>query len=300
MQQLPLLNLNQNLSVYKYMHDKNPSFGMDIFSNNFKADGLVILENNGKEGKGIPIRCDFFTLIFTLKGLSIRHINQHDYETKERSLQLLSPGVIHSSEDIQKDTQRIVLLFEKQFLPNNLDELLIFHEQNPQYVDLNLLEFTHILDICKEIDLEYKNKKINYKEISKYLLVKILFLLKRKILSNKKTIIHNRAEQISNQFLYLIEKHFQNLKSVQEYAYLLEITPNHLTETIKNNLNESALHFIHKRIMKEIQYLLCYSTLSIKQIASSLSFNNSSELGRFFKRYEGISPKRYRLNLHKP
>lgn len=35
--------------------------------------------------------------------------------------------------------------------------------------------------------------------------------------------------------------------------------------------------------------------MSIKQIANALNFKNSSELGRFFKRHEGISPKKYQL-----
>ena len=82
---------------------------------------------------------------------------------------------------------------------------------------------------------------------------------------------------------------------MQSYADILEITPKHLGETIKMTLDKSALHFIHQRIIKEIQYLLVYSDLSIKQIAASLHFENSSEMGRFFKRYEGISPKNFKL-----
>ena len=52
MNQLPLLNIEQGLDIYKNMHQENPSFGMDIFDKDFKSDGFVILENNGEGSDG--------------------------------------------------------------------------------------------------------------------------------------------------------------------------------------------------------------------------------------------------------
>ena len=48
-------------------------------------------------------------------------------------------------------------------------------------------------------------------------------------------------------------------------------------------------------LLKEIQYLLCFSDMSIKQISHALNFETLSQPRRFFKRYEGMSPKSYRL-----
>jgi AraC-like DNA-binding protein len=73
------------------------------------------------------------------------------------------------------------------------------------------------------------------------------------------------------------------------------ITPKHLSETVKATLHHTALSYIHVRIIKEIQYLLCFGSLSIKQIAYVLHFESPSQLGRFFKNHEGICPKEYRL-----
>ena len=68
-----------------------------------------------------------------------------------------------------------------------------------------------------------------------------------------------------------------------------------MSETVKNTLCHSALSYIHIRIIKEIQYLLCFGGMPIKQIAYALHFESVSQLGRFFKRHEGLSPKGYRL-----
>ncbi len=298
MNNFPLVTIEQMLNSYKQLHSKNPSFGMDTYAKDFSPDGLVILTNNGNGNKGIPVRCGHYICILALKGGSVRHVNQYDYNITAQSLQLLVPGVIHSFEDTQPNSEFIVLAFDPDFLPNGVEELLDFHNKNLQSVDLDCIEFKNVRNIYEQVNIEYKNEKGDYKEISKHLLVQLLYILKREKLAKPKLEIKNRSQQITSQFLSLIEKKFQEYKSVQAYAEILNITPKHLSETISQSLGKSALHFIHKRIIKETQYLLCYSDMSIKQISSNLNFENSSELGRFFKRYEGLSPKAYRLHFN--
>ncbi|NOR57824.1 MAG: helix-turn-helix domain-containing protein [Sulfurimonas sp.] len=298
MQSFPLISIEQTLNTYKELHSKNPSFGMDTYAKDFKPDDFVILTNNGKGSKGIPIRCAHYTCILALKGGSIRHVNQYDYTITAQSLQLLVPGAIHSFEDTQANSEFIVLIFNPEFLPQEVEELLAFHNKYLQSVDLDCIEFKNVLNIYEQLNIEYKNLKSDYKEIAKHLLIQLLYILKREKLAKPKIEIKNRGQQISNKFLSLIEEHFQEYKSVKSYADILNITPKHLSETIKDSLGKSALHFIHKRIIKEVQYLLCYSDMSIKQISSNLNFENSSDLGRFFKRYEGLSPNAYRLHFH--
>jgi len=300
MTQLPLLTLKESLELYKNMHAKNPSFGMDIFDKNFEADDLLILENNGK-GRASPYnRCGFYIFILSLKGQSIRHINQHDYYIDAQSLQLLVPGVIHSFEDISEEQNSYIVLFNKNFLDEELESLLEFHRLHLDAVDMQGCEFEQIKHIFEQIDYEYKKRDDGYKEITKSLITQLLFLLKRKKLSSLKPKSQNRAQQIMSQYLDLIEEHYQTKKTVVEYADILEITAKHLSETVKEVTNKSALFYIHIRILKEIQYLLVYTNLSIKQISSILNFENSSDFGRFFKRLEGVSPSKYRLSYQNP
>jgi len=300
MQALPLINIEQSINTYKSLHKPNPSFGMDTFSPDFNPHGLVILQNNGKGSTGVPVRCGHYVLILTLKGSSVRHVNQHDYAVPSHSIQLLVPGSIHSFEDTTENSEFFVLLFDREFLSEALEPLLLFHKKNPQHVEFDGIEFTKVKGIYEALNLEYKSKEDEYHALSASLLTQLLLLMKRGKLAKPRTEIQNRSQQITSQFLCLIEEHFQKRKRVQEYADILELTPKHLSETIKDTLNESALFFIHKRIIKEIQYLLVYSSLSIKQIASSLNFENSSEMGRFFKRYEGVSPRNYQLQYKNP
>ncbi len=296
---LPSMSIEESINVYKSVHAQNPTFGMDIFAKDFNPHEFVILQNNGKGNIGIPVCFSHYVLLLNLKGTSVRHVNQYTYDVNAQSLQLLIPGVIYSFEDSMDDFELFIILFDPKFLSNEHTELLEFFQSNYEPSKLNQDSFSHVLSLYEQLNLEYKDKKIDYKEYAETLLLQLLYILRREKICPAPKKILNRSEQISNHFLSLIEEHFQTRKSVQDYADILEITPKHLSETIKETLNKSALSLIHARIIKEIQYQLCYTSLSIKQISSSLYFANSSDFGRFFKRYVGVSPKAYRLKFQK-
>ncbi|WP_024955957.1 helix-turn-helix transcriptional regulator [Sulfurospirillum arcachonense] len=300
MNQFPLLSMEQTIDMIKQLHDRNPAFGMDIYEENFQVKDFLILENNGEGRASSYTRCEYYILILSLKGKSIRHINQHDYMIESQSLQLLTPGVIHSFDDVSEEQNSYLIIFNKKFFDTELKNLLEFHSLDLSPANFQGSEFEKIKNIYEQIDFEYKYKQEDYKQMTKSLVTQLLLILKRKKLFYSKNRVQNRAEQIFSQYLNLIEKHYQSKKVIQEYADILEVTAKHLSETVKEVSGKSALIYIHTRILKEIKYLLVYTNLNIQQIATMLSFKNSSEFSRFFKRYEGISPSKYRLSFKNP
>ncbi len=84
-----------------------------------------------------------------------------------------------------------------------------------------------------------------------------------------------------NQLLYLLQREKEKLFIQGKSTQAEEICTKFLS-------------FIHKRILKEIEFLLCHSDVSIKQIASQLNFDSASQLSRFFKHHNQIPPKIFR------
>ncbi len=298
---LPLLTIEQSINSYKHLLKPNPSFGMDFFADDFEAKDIVLLEDNEAGSQGIALRFDYYALILRLKGETKRTINQHSYLIKPQSLQLINPGSIFSFEDISDIAKTYVLLFNKDFIEDQnlpleiLEPLLLFHREHQEDALLDMRQFAEVVAVYEQLNSELKSKKEDYKIVTKMLINQLLFLLKREKLSASIKPNLTRAQQICAEFLSLIEEHYWEKKSVQEYASMMGITPKHLSETIKATLSHSALSYIHVRIIKEMQYLLCFSDMSIKQISHALHFETLSQLGRFFKRYEGVSPREYRL-----
>ncbi len=295
------LSIEECVQTYKYLFKPNPTFGMDFFADDFDAKNIVLLEDAKESSQGIPIRFNYYALFLRLKGETKRTINQFEYVIEPQSLQLLNPGTIYSFKDITTASKTYVLLFNRSFIEKNSlstdiqNDVLNFHRTYQQDVVLGATQFAQAVFLYEQLSQELRAKNDDYKTVSKMLINLLLFLLKREKLSAGVKQDLTRPQQISSEFLVLIEEHFWQKKNVKSYASLLGITPKHLSETIKNTLQYSALYYIHIRIVKEIQYLLGFSEMSIKQIAYALNFDTLSQFGRFFKRYEGMSPKAYRL-----
>jgi len=293
---LPLFTIEQSINAYKNIHEKNPSFGMNIFDPDFSFEDIVILEDAGRGVKGAPIKCGFYALVLTIKGETKREVNQHSFLAYAQSLHLINEKSIFSFESIAQENQTYVILFNKKLFHNqNREELFSFHQEHQDIVSLEFTQYTQVLQNYEQINCEFKTKDEEYYEISKTLILQILYILKREKSKLNFKVKLSRSEQISKQFLHLIETNFITKKSVKEYAEILGITPKHLSEVIKNTLHKTALSCIHIRLLKEIQYHLAYTQSSIKQIAHYLNFDSSSQMGRFFKHYEDRSPKEYRI-----
>ncbi len=301
MKTLPLFTIEQTVNTYKYLFEPNPVFGMDFFADDFEPKDIVLLDDIKAGSQGIPIHFNYYALFLRIHGETKRTINQFSYLIKPHSLQLVNPGSIYSFKDTTNASRTFVLLFDKAFIEeDNLsaeiqDELLDFHRKCQQDIILDTTQFAHAVSLYEQLSSELRAKNDDYKIVAKMLINQLLVLLKREKLHFGLKQNHTRAEQICAEFLVLIEEHYWQKKSVKAYALMLGITPKHLSETVKDTLHHAALSYIHVRIIKEIQYLLCFGGMSIKQIAYALHFETVSQLGRFFKRHEGMSPKAYKL-----
>jgi len=298
---LPLYTIGQTINTYKYLFKPNPPFGMDFFAEDFDARDVVLLLDDKAPSHGIPLRFDYYALFLRLKGETVRSVNHFDYLIRPQALQLVCPGSIYSFKDVTDESKTYVLLFDKAYIETEnlsadiLDPLFAFHRKHQSDVMLDTTSYAQVVSIFEQLSGELRQKQDDYKSMAKILVTQLLLILKRE--KQRAGLPQNltRAEQLSAEFLVLIEEHFWRKKSVKEYAEMMDITPKHLSETVKATLHHSALSYIHVRMIKEIQYLLCFGHMSIKQIAYTLNFESPSQLGRFFKNHEGICPKEYRL-----
>lgn len=102
-----------------------------------------------------------------------------------------------------------------------------------------------------------------------------------------------------NKYLHLVNSHYIEKRTVKEYADLLSITPNHLSQTIKAISGKNALSYISERLINEAKSLLLYTNFSISEIAYRLGFSDPGNFGKFFKKESGISPSGF-YKIHKP
>jgi AraC family transcriptional regulator, regulatory protein of adaptative response / methylphosphotriester-DNA alkyltransferase methyltransferase len=116
-----------------------------------------------------------------------------------------------------------------------------------------------------------------------------------------------RPKEIVVQYLKELDKHLAELKSgkadstfeIQDIASIMHIHPTHLSNTINEQLGKSPCNIYEERLMNIAKELIRTTDLSISEIARNLTFDPSN-FTKFFKRFEGITPKQFRdLNASK-
>ena len=272
-----------------------------MYSPDFVPEKIVLLSNNGEGNKGIPIRCDHFIIVLGIKGESHRRINHHRFQITPSSAHIILPGQIHSFTNTSSDFEIYILLFERSFIaqlnfaPLVLDNLLKIDMDCQPNMSLDETEFSSWISTFQQINAELSFKKRYHQEVVATHILNLLFFIKRKLFHNTlRNENPTRKHEIFTTFKSLIEQHFQEKKTVNEYAQLMHMTSKHLSETIKELTNHTALYHIHERMLHEAEYLLVYSNQSVKEISNCLNFESPSLFGRFFKKYRGISPLKFR------
>lgn len=95
----------------------------------------------------------------------------------------------------------------------------------------------------------------------------------------------------------LVEKHYMTSRHVEEYAEMMTVSKKTINQATRNVVGLSAKQFIINRVILEIKRYLSQGELMNYEIAETLGFLEAANMTKFFKRYEGISPKAFKEQL---
>lgn len=84
----------------------------------------------------------------------------------------------------------------------------------------------------------------------------------------------------------------------QDVAQYCHYNVKYLNRIFKNKTGMTLLEYIHKTKIKQAEYYLENTTISLKEISTLLGFANEYYFNSFFKRYIGISPSSYRVKIN--
>lgn len=248
-------------------------------------------------------RHSYYELLFFEKGKGKHMIDFDLYDISDKSIHFVSAGQVHALSR-SKNTKGFVVAFSREFMflngtdPNLLTDFPAFNKTADPLISLKD-------DDCNEIESLIKNMEIvckgdaPYKERMIGAFISILLYKCKPIFQNStgRRMPDMISLQLFQRFKNLLEERFIELHKVNEYADLLNVSPNHLSETIKKVSGKTAGEQIQDRLILEAKRLLLHSTVSAKEIAYHLSFNDPSYFSRFFKINTGTSPEEFRKQI---
>lgn len=107
----------------------------------------------------------------------------------------------------------------------------------------------------------------------------------------------SREAKIYNRFFSSAFDKCVTQRSVAFYAAEQNMSPGHFSTIIRNVSGRTAMYWIEALTMAKAKKMLADTTLSIKEIASTMAFPDQSTFGKYFKSRENIPPSEYRKRL---
>ncbi|MBP2831055.1 AraC family transcriptional regulator [Aquimarina sp. U1-2] len=248
-----------------------------------------------------PFRNDFFEISIVLGGTSIEYkINQKTFKTPQQYLVFNAPGQVHKWSGIKGDLSGYVMFFKPEFVSKLFQERALSNFPFFNIYEANLFEVNEekvgqLHFYYQQIFDNYYSQSSSANQLVKANLQAILWQCNQ-LYENKNQALPEKKETdgIVARYRHLVNKHFLSVSTVNEYAGMLNITPNYLSQIILQTLGINAKSIIDDRIILEADYLLTYSDFSIKEIGYSLNFDEPTHFTRFFKKHKGVTPGSFR------
>jgi AraC family transcriptional regulator, transcriptional activator of pobA len=244
-----------------------------------------------------PHAHDFYLLIYVTRGRGTHTIDQVSYALEPGSVFFLAPGQVHHWQ-LPPEADGYVVFFSAEFYlfryPGpRLYEYPFFDSRHPPVLYLPAPDEPALLPLLQRLHAETRADQPRQDEVVRAYLLLLLELAARQFGAEADGGAALARQQL-RQFGALLNQHFRSRRTVQEYAQLLHLTPNHLNAVCRRVLNKTASALIHERVVVEAQRLLTHSALSVAQVAHELGFDDASYFGRYFRKYAGQPPEQYR------
>lgn len=248
-------------------------------------------------------RHNYYEILLFTEGKGTHMIDFETHALQATSLHFISPGQVHAL-NREKGVEGYVVNFTKEFIMLNggnitaLNDFPAFNKLVFPILKTSAEDFEDIVNVVKQMQNE-KNSHSTLREALFAAYINILLIKCKELLINtpdyKKK--DESTQQLMQRFNMLLEENFITEHKVTDYAEKLNLSPNHLSATIKNITGKTAGDLIQQRRILEAKRLLLHSSISIKELAYTLNFNDPPYFNRFFKKNTNYSPENFRNEI---
>jgi AraC family transcriptional activator of pobA len=244
-------------------------------------------------------RHSYYELLLFTSGSGKHMIDFDVHEIGPQSIHFVAAGQVHALKR-SMDTKGYVIAFSKEFMflnstdTNVLNDFPAFNKTAHPVLPLPGSLFPELQALVKSMETEFSGSN-PFRDKMLGAFISILLL---KCRSHMQSSAGGKADANTQQLLLrfnaLLEEKFITLHKVNEYAELMNVSANHLSESIKKLTGKTAGEQIQDRLVLEAKRLLLHSAITAKEIAYHLNFSDPSYFSRFFKTNTGMAPEEFR------
>lgn len=277
-----------------------------LFENNLKTLGLMSIDETNTADLNNSIYKDYIKILFLPSGYKIR-VDFNEYVIHKQALFFVAPNQILQIEETGSEAGHFIF-YNSDFYCIQIhdaevacDGLLFNNINNMPRVDVEEEEVDFIKFLFHQIEGEFRLNDISLEEMIrtylKQLLIKSTRLWKQQHL-NKEAVNQKGDLDFFRKFTLLVDAHYKEKHSVADYADLLYVAPKTITHKFKRLLLPQPNDIIKNRIVLEAKRLLVHTSMTTKEIAYELGYEDPAYFSKLFKGKTNYSPSDFRASFN--
>lgn len=276
-----------------------------VFNNNLKTLGLLQVSKEQTEIINGPAYKEYIKILYLPAGYKLR-VDFACYDTQQPTLFFISPNQYLELE-VAGEESGYFIFYNRDFYCIQIhdqevacDGLLFNNIRNMPKVELLENEIAFLGGLFKEMIGEFQLNDSSLEEMMRTYLKQLLIRATRSW--KRQHLTHDVTDQQSDleffrKFTRLVEEHYKSKHTVADYADFLCMAPKTITHKFNRLRLPQPNEVIKNRIILEAKRLLVHTSLTAKEIAYELGYNDPAYFSRLFQTKAGESPSGFRANF---
>ncbi|QKZ13859.1 helix-turn-helix domain-containing protein [Spirosoma sp. KUDC1026] len=238
-------------------------------------------------------RINFYAIVWFLENGGLHYVDFEPFPIRKDDVYLIGSNQLHAIPSATVPKARVIV-FSSEFFDRieefHFRQLFLPIHNEGTAIPPDMVQPLH--QLFELIVLEYKGR-INIPLLLKYTTAFLTHIYRFRTenpaiaLSEDHRVIH---------VLRLLEENFKEHHSATFYAKELGLTPKRINELLRQQMNTTISQLVYTLLLAEAKRTLFHHELSIKEIAYDLGFTNQSYFARFFRKYTGMAPEKFRAH----
>lgn len=274
----------------------------NVFESSLKKLGLVQVNAKSVDDINGETYKEYIKILYLPKGYKLI-VDFTAYATRQASLFFVAPNQFLNIERSGLEGGHLIF-YNRDFYCIQIhdqevacDGILFNNINNMPLVNVPKNEidlFDHLfLQMQDEFILEQPCMEEMIRTYLKQLLIKATRLWKKQHLE-KEIVEQNNDLEFFRKFTLLVDAHYKHKHTVADYADVLSIAPKTVTHKFKRLKLPQPNEVIKNRIILEAKRLLVHTSLTAKEIAHELGYEDPAYFSRQFQVKTGESPSGFR------
>ncbi len=263
---------------------------------------------------GVLHRHQFIEVVYILSGRAIHTVGDKEYEVKGGDITVINTDVPHKFTSIPNSNEGFVA-YDLMFTPDFLDASVInmssfeslknsflffslFPSESSAFPDMHIpgKMYADYGEIFTRIYHEFGRKEKGYVELIRAYVIELVIKLFRELEKMGTVALSPAQLKTINNAIQYIEDNFNIKLSVDEVASKVFLGSDYFRKLFKKVTGESVMNFQRKLRIDEACRLLSTTEMPIKDICTSIGYEDMKSFYQNFKKATGKTPKEYRTS----